>query len=203
MIACWSATAIGSTRRRPSSASSRARSGAPGGSTTSAYESATARTQAARKSPTPKSSGGPSPSPGNGQRRPGSARSPPFRWCRRVRMRAAPTATGSTRCAASGRAALLREKADQYGRQVVTIGRFEPTSQVCSACGVKDGPKPLGVREWTCRACGASHDRDANAARNVLVAAGLAETRNACGAPVRPSGSPARSVEAGTHRGAA
>src|SRR5664280_80483 len=46
---------------------------------------------------------------------------------------------------------LLREKADQYGRQVVTIGRFEPTSQVCSACGVKDGPKPLGVREWTCR----------------------------------------------------
>jgi len=98
---------------------------------------------------------------------------------------------------------LLREKADQYGRQVVTIGRFEPTSQVCSACGVKDGPKPLGVREWTCRACGASHDRDANAARNVLVAAGLAETRNACGAPVRPSGSPARSVEAGTHRGAA
>jgi hypothetical protein len=32
------------------------------------------------------------------------------------------------------------------------IGRFEPTSQVCSACGIKDGPKPLSVREWTCAA---------------------------------------------------
>ncbi|HLU73987.1 MAG TPA: zinc ribbon domain-containing protein [Nonomuraea sp.] len=38
------------------------------------------------------------------------------------------------------------------------IGRFEPTSQVCSQCGVKDGPKPLSVREWTCPACGAVLD---------------------------------------------
>ena len=36
----------------------------------------------------------------------------------------------------------------------------EPTSQVCSACGVKDGPKPLSVREWTCPHCATAHDRD-------------------------------------------
>ena len=43
--------------------------------------------------------------------------------------------------------------------------RFEPTSQVCSACGVKDGPKPLSVRQWACAACGTVHDRDVNAAK--------------------------------------
>ena len=41
---------------------------------------------------------------------------------------------------------LIEEKAAQYGRTFIRIGRFEPTSQVCSACGVKDGRKPLGVR---------------------------------------------------------
>ncbi len=64
------------------------------------------------------------------------------------------------------------------------IGRFEPTSQRCSACGVKDSPKPLHVREWQCGACGAQLDRDINAAVNVAKAAGLAVT--ACGAQVRP-----------------
>jgi putative transposase len=44
----------------------------------------------------------------------------------------------------------IEEKAAQYGRTFARIGRFEPTSQVCSACGVKDGPKPLSVRIWTC-----------------------------------------------------
>jgi putative transposase len=80
---------------------------------------------------------------------------------------------------------------------------LEPTSQACSACGVKDGPKPLGIRAWTCAACGAQHDRDANAARNILVAAGLAETQNACGADVSPPAMAAVGVEAGTRRGAA
>jgi len=98
---------------------------------------------------------------------------------------------------------LLEEKAAQHGRRVVRIGRWEPTSQACSACGVKDGPKPLGIRAWTCAACGAQHDRDANAARNILVAAGLAETQNACGADVRPPAMAAVGVEAGTRRGAA
>ena len=79
----------------------------------------------------------------------------------------------------------VEEKAAQYGRTFAKIGRFEPTSQVCSACGVKDGPKPLSVREWACAACGTVHDRDVNAARNIL-ALGRRERLNACGAGVRP-----------------
>ncbi len=97
---------------------------------------------------------------------------------------------------------LLEEKAKYYGRAFARIGRFEPTSQVCSACGVKDGPKPLHVREWTCPACGAVHDRDVNAARNIL-AAGRADRLNACGGQVRPASVLAPAGETGTHRGAA
>ena len=54
----------------------------------------------------------------------------------------------------SGFVAMLEYKARLYGREFRRIGRFEPTSQMCSACGVKDGPKPLHVREWQCGACG-------------------------------------------------
>lgn len=92
---------------------------------------------------------------------------------------------------------MLEYKAALHGRTLVKIGRFEPTSQVCSACGVKDGPKPLNVRTWTCQACGAVLDRDINAAVNVAKAAGLAVT--ACGAQVRPGLVPAQREEAGTH----
>jgi putative transposase len=60
---------------------------------------------------------------------------------------------------------MLEYKARRYGREFRRIGRFEPTSQVCSACGVKDGPKPLHVRAWQCRGCGVWLDRDVNAAR--------------------------------------
>jgi len=93
---------------------------------------------------------------------------------------------------------MLEYKATRYGRTFVRIGRFEPTSQICCACGVKDGPKPLHVREWTCSACGAVLDRDINAAVNVAKAAGLAVS--ACGAQVRPGLVPAQRGEAGTHR---
>ncbi|WBB58680.1 RNA-guided endonuclease TnpB family protein [Streptomyces sp. WMMC500] len=68
---------------------------------------------------------------------------------------------------------MLEYKAARYGRTLIKIGRFEPTSQTCSACGHRDGPKPLHVREWTCSACGTVHDRDVNAATNVKKAAGL------------------------------
>ncbi|MPY33557.1 transposase, partial [Streptomyces adustus] len=84
--------------------------------------------------------------------------------------------------------------------------RVFPSSQVCSACGFRDGPKPLHVREWTCSACGTVHDRDHNAARNILlegrriVATGQVETPNACGAPVRRAHVPAQRVEAGSPR---
>ncbi|MCX4671800.1 transposase [Streptomyces sp. NBC_01381] len=93
--------------------------------------------------------------------------------------------------------AMLDYKAHRYGRTLTTIGRFEPTSQVCSACGHRDGSKPLDVREWTCPACGTVHDRDVNAARNVKSAAGLAVS--ACGAPVRPEPVLAQREEAGSH----
>lgn len=98
---------------------------------------------------------------------------------------------------------VLEEKAAQHGRRVVKIGRWKPTSQTCSACGHRDGPKPPSIRAWACPACGIVHDRDINAARNILVAAGLAETPNACGAGIRPSVMTAVGDEAGTRRGAA
>ena len=97
---------------------------------------------------------------------------------------------------------LLEEKAEYYGRTFHRIGRFVPSSQVCSACGVKDGPKPLSVRTWMCGACGAVHDRDVNAARNIL-AAGQADRLNACRGDVRPGSVLAVAGEAGTRRGAA
>jgi len=96
---------------------------------------------------------------------------------------------------------LLAEKAEHYGREFHRVGRFVPTSQTCSECGATDGPKPLSVRTWTCTACNTMHDRDVNAARNIL-AAGRAERLNACGGDVRPPLAMAAPVEAGTHRGA-
>ncbi|MCN9245028.1 transposase [Streptomyces sp. RY43-2] len=92
---------------------------------------------------------------------------------------------------------MLDYKAQRYGRTLVKIGRFEPTSQTCHACGAVDGPKPLNVREWTCSACGTVHDRDHNAALNIKEAAGLAVS--ACGAPVRPGVIPAPREETGSH----
>jgi putative transposase len=95
----------------------------------------------------------------------------------------------------------IQQKVIQYGRGFSKIGRFEPTSQVCSYCGARDGPKPLSIREWACTACGSLHDRDVNAARNIL-AAGRADRLNACGTGVRPL-TVAVGAEAGTHRSAA
>ena len=96
----------------------------------------------------------------------------------------------------------IAEKVAQYGRMFVKVGRFEPTSQMCSACGVKEGPKPLNVREWACAACGTVHDRDVNAAKNIL-ALGRRERLNACGTGVRPPLTVAAGAEAGTRRSAA
>ncbi|WP_454345296.1 RNA-guided endonuclease InsQ/TnpB family protein [Streptomyces canus] len=92
---------------------------------------------------------------------------------------------------------MLEYKAVRYGRTLVQIGRFTPTSQTCHACGTVDGPKPLDVREWTCSTCGTVHDRDHNAALNIKQAAGLAVS--ACGAPVRPEPVLAQRAETGSH----
>ncbi|MCR3751227.1 RNA-guided endonuclease InsQ/TnpB family protein [Lentzea californiensis] len=77
---------------------------------------------------------------------------------------------------------LLECKASWYGREVTTVDRWFPSSKLCSVCGALKAAMPLHVRTWTC-GCGAIHDRDVNAARNIL-AAGLAVT--VCGAGVRP-----------------
>ena len=63
---------------------------------------------------------------------------------------------------------LTEAKCEKYGREFGTISRWEPTSQKCSNCGFKGGKKELNVREWTCLNCGTLHDRDINAAINIL-----------------------------------
>jgi putative transposase len=77
---------------------------------------------------------------------------------------------------------LLEYKAGWYGRDVIAVDRWFPSSKLCSACGALAATMPLHLRTWTC-GCGTTHDRDVNAARNIL-AAGLAVT--VCGAGVRP-----------------
>ncbi|QYC41240.1 putative transposase [Nonomuraea coxensis DSM 45129] len=69
---------------------------------------------------------------------------------------------------------MLKYKAAWYGRTLVAVDRWFPSSKLCSACGALQDKLPLNIRAWTC-ACGAVHDRDVNAAKNVL-AAGLAES---------------------------
>jgi putative transposase len=83
----------------------------------------------------------------------------------------------------------LEYKCAWYGRDLVVVDRWLPSSKMCSACGRLAVAMPLAVRAWTCQACGAHHDRDVNAAKNILTA-GLAVA--ACGAGVRPQREPSR-----------
>jgi putative transposase len=84
---------------------------------------------------------------------------------------------------------MLEYKARWYGREVIVVDRWFPSSKLCSACGSLAEAMPLDVRMWTC-GCGTTHDRDVNAAKNLL-AAGLAVS--ACGAAVRPQRDSSRS----------
>ena len=91
---------------------------------------------------------------------------------------------------------ILTEKGAEHGRTIIGIDPAY-TSQTCAVCGVIDGPKPLNVRVWAC-GCGAVLDRDYNAATNLLVAAGQAETINDCGGNLRLALASAVPVEAVT-----
>lgn len=63
---------------------------------------------------------------------------------------------------------MLKYKSENKGRTVVQIDRWFPSSQICSCCGCVTGKKPLYIRKWTCPECGKTHDRDINAAKNIL-----------------------------------
>jgi len=88
--------------------------------------------------------------------------------------------------------AMLEYKAACYGRRVIVIDRWYPSSKTCSACGYLLDELGLKTRTWQCPSCGTRHDRDVNAAKNIL-AAGLAvaggDPGHACGADVSHSGS--------------
>lgn len=77
---------------------------------------------------------------------------------------------------------MIEEKAERYGKTVVKIDRWFPSSKTCSGCGCIVEKMPLSVREWTCPECGANHDRDANAAVNILA---VGQTVSAHGGAVR------------------
>ena len=64
--------------------------------------------------------------------------------------------------------AKLQYKADWYGREIIKVDQWFPSSQICSECGHKDGKKSLDIREWTCPICHTHHDRDINASINIL-----------------------------------
>jgi putative transposase len=85
----------------------------------------------------------------------------------------------------------LEYKAARYGRHLIVIDRWCPSSKTCSACGHLLASLSLHTRTWQCPSCGTRHDRDINAAQNIL-AAGLAvaggNPGDACGADVSHSG---------------
>lgn len=96
---------------------------------------------------------------------------------------------------------MLEYKAVRYGRTFARVDRFFPSTRRCSDCGLINDRMDLSVRSWVCL-CGSTHDRDHNAAKNVL-AAGQADNSNDRGAQVRPAAMLAPRGETVTHPDAA
>ena len=87
---------------------------------------------------------------------------------------------------------MIEYKTARAGRHLIVTGRWYPSSKTCSACGHLLAGLSLTTRHWTCPSCGTRHDRDMNAAKNILaagLAAGAGTGADACGADVRHSGS--------------
>lgn len=78
---------------------------------------------------------------------------------------------------------MLTYKSAWHGRDLVVIDRFYPSTRVCSCCGSPGNKLNLSAREWTCPACGETHDRDVNAAKNILA---RGQRVTACGGDIRP-----------------
>ncbi len=109
--------------------------------------------------------------------------------------RSRPLAKAICDCGRGTFRAMVQYKAARAGRHVIVIGRWYPSSKTCSSCGHLLAELSLKTRTWQCPSCGTRHDRDINAAKNIL-AAGLAvagaNPGDACGADVRPQGTPPR-----------
>ena len=80
---------------------------------------------------------------------------------------------------------MLKYKADWHGKNIIHIGRFEPSSKTCSDCGWIHKEISLEEREWICKGCGVVHDRDVNAAKNIKA---FALEKNVCGTQTKTHG---------------
>ncbi|MGB3535152.1 MAG: RNA-guided endonuclease TnpB family protein [Microcoleaceae cyanobacterium] len=87
----------------------------------------------------------------------------------------------------------LEYKASWYGRELIKIDRWFPSSKRCSDCGYIVNKMPLNIRQWDCPQCGTKHDRDINASINILAAG---QAVSVCGATVRPEQSKSRKAGA-------
>lgn len=80
---------------------------------------------------------------------------------------------------------MLTYKCDWYGKELRLANRWAPTSKTCNTCGVKYAGLKRGDRTWTCQHCGTTHDRDLNAAKNILAVGQTVTARGACMKPKR------------------
>ncbi|MDD3965324.1 MAG: RNA-guided endonuclease TnpB family protein [Candidatus Moranbacteria bacterium] len=96
---------------------------------------------------------------------------------------------------------MIEDKAERYGKTVVKIDRWFPSSKTCSACGHVVEKLPLSVREWCCPECGTHHDRDANAAVNILAVGQTASANGGTGRRSRATAGERKSLRSSNRQG--